>query len=104
MLEVIKDTKGDLKAAIEFYVVNSDGTMNDKGLYCWINDCYVSKTYQNNGCLRNFVKTIILKYPQLQFAYFSRDKYKDKNGKWRLRIYTKRQWLKLIIGGKSDAK
>ncbi len=98
MLEVIKDKQENIKACIEFYVVDENGRLNDKGLYCWINDAYVSRSAQNNGCLKYFVKRIIFLYPQLQFCYFWREKYKDKNKKWRIRLYSKRQWLQLIGG------
>lgn len=103
MLEVITDEQGNLKACLEFYVVDSEGHMDDKGVYCWINDCYVSKSAERNGCLKSFVKIIIQKYSQLQFGYFWRDKYKDKEGKWRLRVYSKRRWLNLA-GGENVTK
>ena len=96
MLEVIKDTQGEIKACLEFYVVDENGNMDDKGLYCWVNDAYVSKSAENNGILKSFVGIVINKYPQLQFGYFWREKYKDENKKWRVRLYSKRSWLKLI--------
>ncbi len=98
MLEIIKTSEGEIKAVCEYYVVDINGNMDDKGLYCWVNDSYVSKSAQNNGILKSFVRIVIDKYPQLQFCYFWREKYKDKNNKWRLRLYTKRSWLKLLGG------
>jgi len=102
MLEILRDAEGNIKAALEFYIVDSAGNMDDKGLYCWINDCEVSKSHRNNGCLKYFIGTIMKKYPQLQFGYFWREKYRTENDKWRLRMYSKNKWLKLIGEGKND--
>ena len=92
MLEIIKDNLGNIKAVCEFYSVNEKGEWDKSGIYCWINEVFVSKSYQNNGCLRKFVEMITSKYPQFQFGYFWRRK---KYGN-RIRIYHKFRWLKLI--------
>ena len=101
MLEILRNIDSSIKAVIEYYIVNSDGSMNDKGEYCWISEMEVSPQYRNNGCLGKFVRIITEKYPQLQFGYFWREKYKTSEGKWRIKLYTKKQWLKLI-GGVDD--
>jgi len=93
MLEIIKDELGNIKACLEFYSVNEKGEWDFKGIYCWINEVAVSKSYQNNGCLRKFVKIITSKYPQFQFGYFWRqNKYPDR----KIRIYHKARWMKLL--------
>ncbi len=99
MLEVLKTSEGEIKACLEFYIVDKNGRLDDKGLYCWVNDAYVSKSAQNNGILKSFVGVVMKRYPQLQFGYFARDKYKDENNKWRVRLYPKSWWLKLIKEG-----
>ncbi len=91
MIEIVHTDIGEIKAVCEYYVVNEDGSMNDKGLYAWIVEAEVSPQYRNNGCLGKFVELITKRYPQLQFGYFKRLKYKG-----RIKMYSKRRWLSLI--------
>lgn len=91
MLEVLRTDNGEIKAVCEYYVVNSDGSMNDKGIYAWIAETEISPQYRNNGCLKNFIRLITNRYPQLQFGYFKRLKYGG-----RIKMYSKKRWLSLI--------
>lgn len=91
MLEIIRDEQGNIKGVIEYYIVNSDGTMNDKGEYCWVNECEISPQYRNNGGIKKFISAIIIKYPQLKFGYFKRHKYDD-----RVKMFSRNQWLRRL--------
>ena len=93
MLEIIRDENKNIQAVLEFYAVNAKGEWDEKGIYCWINEVEVNKSYRNSGSIKQFVKIITSKYPQFQFGYFWRKKkYPDRSP----RIYTKRQWLKIV--------
>lgn len=91
MLEILRTDEGIIKAVAEYYVVNSDGSMNDKGLYAWICEVEINPQYRNNGCLKEFLRLGIKRYPQLKFIYFKRLKY---NG--RIKLYSIEKWLSLI--------
>ena len=91
MLEYLTDEKGNLKAVVDFWIVDKDGKLNDKGIYIWVNDFYVSPDCRRNGVINHFVQRIIQRVPWAKWGYFARAKYND-----RLRIYSKRRWLKLI--------
>jgi len=100
MIEVIRDDKGNLKAVVEYYIVNQDGSMNDKGIYCWINECEISPQYRNNGCIGKFVNIITKKYPQLKAGYYHRlGKYPNRLPK----MFTRNQWLRLTSEEKDEA-
>ena len=93
MLETIRDDNGNLQAVIEYYVVDNQGNLCDEGKFIWINQIEISNSVNGHsfGLLKEFAKRIITTYPQAQFAYFKRKKY---NG--RIRIYSKREWLKIF--------
>ena len=96
MLEVLRTKDGEIKAVCEWYLVNINGEYDKDGIYCWINECEVSKQFENAGCLREFIKIITSNWPQLQFGYFWRKrKYPNREP----RIYSRSRWLKLL-GGK----
>lgn len=96
MLEIIKDTQGNIQAVCEWYLVDENGNFDQKGEFVWINEVEISPQYRNNGILKYFTKTIIEKASTAKFGYFWRQKkYPDRKP----RIYHKVRWLKLLKGG-----
>ncbi len=88
MLEIIKDEQGNIKGVIEYYIVDKDGHMDDKGSYAWVVECEIAPQYRGNGCLRKLMTKIAIRYPQLKFGYYKRNKYND-----RLKMYSKNRLL-----------
>lgn len=95
MLEILRTDDGQIKAVCEYYIVDSKGNFDGKGKYIWIEECEVSQAYRGNGNLKTFIKLITDKHPEFEYGYFWRQrKYPGRPP----RIYSKRQWLKLIGG------
>lgn len=96
MIEIIHSEIGEIKAVLEFYLVDRNGNFLADGSYCWINETYVAPKYRNNGCMRELIRRIIPRVPTAKFGYFGRyKKYPNRPP----RIYTREQWLKLSKGG-----
>ena len=91
MLEVSCDNDGNIKGCLEWYLVDREGHLDDKGEYVWIQDVYICKHYRNNGVLKEFIRTVTKRIPWAKYGYFKRGKYND-----RVHIYTRSKWLKLI--------
>ena len=99
MLEILKTDTGEIKAALEWFVVNNQGHLDDKGEYVCIFDMEVSPQYRNNGLFKEFFKIILPKVPQAKYGYFERRqrKYKDGRDKLpRVKLYTINQWFELL--------
>ena len=95
MLEIIKDEQGNIKACLEWYLVNSLGQYDKNGDMVWVNECEISPQYRNNGIIKSFAKIIMEKCPQVKFGYFHRLRKYPERG---IRIYHKARWLKLLKG------
>jgi len=94
MLEIVREN-GEIKAVLEWWTVNADGTFNDKGLYCWLAEVEISKSYRNNGTigiLKNFYKEIIKKAPQVKCAYYQRLNRKNK----KIKLFGRMYWDRLF--------
>lgn len=91
MLEIIRDEQNNIKACLEWWLVNSDGSFNDKGEFVWVNELEIAPQYRNNGIVKSFIKTIMNKVPTAKAGYFQRRKYSD-----RIKLFTRRQWEKRI--------
>ncbi len=94
MLEVIKSNTGEIKACLEWYLVDKDGNFSQQGEFVWINEIEISPQYRNNGILREFIRVVVPKVPlTCRFGYFwRRDKYPNR----KIRIWHKSQWLRLL--------
>jgi len=93
MLEIIRDENKNIKAVCEYYIVDKNGILDDKGNYIWIQEVEINPDQKNKGLLKEFAKRIMEFIPQAQFGYFHRKrKYPDRG----VRVYTKRQWLRLV--------
>ena len=90
MLEIIRDNDKNIIACCEWYLVDINGKMDDKGNYVWINEVEINPSQRGNGLLKKFIKIITDKAPQSEYGYFQRRKYKD-----RVRMYSRKKWLKL---------
>ena len=91
MLEVLKDDKGNLRACCEWWLVNSDGSFNERGNYVWIAELEINPSERFKGLIRYFIKVITDKTPWTRYGYFWRKtKYPDRAPK----MYSRRQWLK----------
>jgi len=93
MLEIVRNSIGEILGACEFFVVNKDGSLNDKGEYVWINECEVSKSSERKGILAELIRMIIPRCPSANYGYFWR---KRKYPQRTPRLYSRRQWLNLI--------
>ena len=91
MIETLKDDKGEIKAVIEWWIVDNRGQFDPKGNYIFVNEVDISKSSENNGVLKTFIKIITDKIPYAKYCYFQRRKYD-----MRIKMYSRRQWLKLI--------
>ena len=91
MLECIRDKDENIVGVVDFWIVNPDGTLNDKGDLVWINDFYVNPAYRNNGMLGEFIDKIIKRVPQAKAAYFRRTE-TDKRKEY-IKLYMKKDWL-----------
>ena len=99
MLELLKTNTGEIKACLEWFVVNSQGHLDDKGEYVCIFDMEISPQYRSNGLLKEFFRIILPKVPQAKYGYFERRqrKYKDGRDKLpRLKLYSRNEWFKLL--------
>ena len=99
MLEILKNDTGEIKAVLEWFVVNSQGHLDDKGEYVNIFDMEISSQYRNNGLLKEFFKIILPKVPQAKYGYFERRRRQYKDGRdklLRLKLYTRNEWVKLL--------
>jgi hypothetical protein len=96
MMEVIKDSEGNLKACIEWLIYNSKGELDDFGDGVFIGELYINPKDRGNGILKEFMKIIIHKCANkdnLRGCFFFREtKYKGRGP----RFYSKERWLKLI--------
>jgi hypothetical protein len=93
MLELIKDEQGNIKACLEWYLVNDKGEFDQQGEFVWVNEVEISPQYRRNGILKEFARIIIKKAPTAKFGYFWRqEKYPNRD----MRIYHKVRWLKLL--------
>ena len=94
MLEVIKDEQGNIKACLEFYVVDANGNYDVNGEFVWINEVCISHQYKNNGLLKELTRNVLAKVPpSAKFGYFWRqDKYPNR----KMKIWHKKQWERII--------
>jgi len=102
MLEVIRDKNGNIKAVIEYYVVDEIGNFSPNGVYVWINEFEISKSHQGNGILnisREFYKRITKAVPKVQFGYYWRRRKYGDNAK--IKLLSIRQWTRLL-GGRDE--
>ena len=93
MIEVIRNEKGDIQCVAEWWLVNSDGSFNEKGLYVWLAQVEISGSHKNNGVMgfaRQIYKGIIQKAPLAKFGYLQR--LNKKNNK--IRMYSRSRWMK----------
>lgn len=96
MLEIIKTNNGEIKACLEWNLVNEKGEFDQKGQFVWVGEVEIAPQYRGNGILKEFARIIMIKCPQAKFGYFWRQgKYPNRE----IRIYHKMRWLKLL-GGK----
>ena len=91
MLEYSLDKEGNLTGVVDFWIVDKDGKLDEKGEYVWIADWFINPKYRNNGMIAVFAQKVIDKVPNAKWGYFGRGKYNN-----RIRIYSKRKWLKII--------
>jgi hypothetical protein len=93
MLEVIRNSCGDILACLEWYLVNSDGTWNEKGEFVWIEQLEISSSVNGNGIglIKQFIKKITDQVPWAKAGYFKRLKYDE-----RIRLYSRDRWIKLL--------
>ena len=90
MLETIREN-GEILACLEWYIVNWDGSWNDKGEVVWIEELQVSKSAEKKGLIMEFIKLIYKQVPWVKAGYFKRKKYNE-----RVKLYSVNQWLKLL--------
>ncbi len=90
MLETIRKD-GEIVACCEWYLVSWDGSWNDKGEVVWVEELQVSKSAQNKGLIKEFIKMIYKQVPWVKAGYFKRTKYNE-----RVKLYTVKQWLRLL--------
>jgi hypothetical protein len=88
MIEIIREDDGIIRGVIEYYIVDINGVLDDKGEYAWVLECEIAPQYRGNGCLKKLMTKIVIRYPQLKFGYFKRNKYDD-----RIRLYSRNQLL-----------
>jgi hypothetical protein len=79
MLALRKNEDGYIWAYILYHVVNEDGTVNLKGKYCFVQDCWVHPKHRNN--LKQIVKEEHSKYPTVEHIYYQQRKY---NKRWKM--------------------
>jgi len=95
MIDYLLDSKGNLKGVVDFWIVDKNGKLDNKGEYIFINDWHINPEYRNQGLIAVFAERVIKRVPWAKWGYFERTKY-IKDGKLRIRIYSKRRWLKII--------
>jgi len=92
MIATYKDDKGNIQAVAEWWLVNIDGTFNDKGDYVWISELENNKDYRHKGLIKYFIKKICDATPNAKYGYFWRKKkYPNK----RQKMYSRKSWLKI---------
>ena len=91
MIEYDTDSEGNLTGLVEFWVVDKYGKLKDDGEFLFMNEWYINPKYRNNGGIAKFAQKAIDRAPLVKWGYFQRRKYN-----YRLRIYSKDKWLKII--------
>ena len=91
MIDYLLDPKGNLKGVVDFWIVDKNGKLDDKGEYVFINEWYINPPYRHQGLIAVFAERVIKRVPWAKWGYFERRKHNN-----RVRIYSKRRWLKII--------
>jgi hypothetical protein len=73
VLALKRNEDGYIVAYAEYRIVNQDGKDNDKGLFCYIRDCWVHPKHK--GILKELIKQGHEKYPQVIWIYWKRSKH-----------------------------
>ena len=92
MLEILRTEDREIKAVLEWWLVNIDGSFNPNGDTVWLAEIEVAPKYRNDGIIKQFINIVADKVPNAKAGYFWRKrKYPDRKPK----LYTRKQWLKL---------
>jgi hypothetical protein len=78
MIAVRKNEDGYIWAYVEFFIVNQDGTGNDKGKWCFVKKCWIHEKYRNSNTLKQLIKEEHNKFPSIEKIYYQEDKYEDR--------------------------
>jgi hypothetical protein len=79
MVDHIVDECGKCTAYIEWSVVDSEGKLDDKGEYCFVEELWIWKGVRGRiAIIRGFINKISGNLPQLKFAYWKRHKYNGR--------------------------
>jgi hypothetical protein len=96
-----KDFDGKVIAYAEFRLVNERGFEDPKGIYIWINDVWVHKSFRTgdkfNEILKGFILSQADKFPWTEYIYWQRGKYDD-----RMSLYSRVKILRRNINGKEE--
>lgn len=95
-----EDNEGKVIAYAEIRLVNEAGAEQEKGIYVWIHDVWVHKSFRTrnkfNAILEAFIYQAGIDFPWARFAYWTRGKYKK-----RMSLYSREKILRRSINGKS---
>jgi len=89
MIEVVENKNG-FSAVCEYYLVDKLGQHKEKGDYLYIIRLVVAEGYRHKKVIIQLIKQFLKKYPQLQYAYWQREKYDD-----RMCFHSRRKFEKL---------
>ncbi len=90
MVDYLLDDEVNLEAVVDFWIVNQDGSFNNRGEYIWVSDFYVNPKCRNIKSTAKFAERVIAKVPYAKYCYFVREKYGKKI------MYHKDRWLRII--------
>ena len=91
MLEYLLDSGKNLKAVIDFWIVDKFGKLDDNGKYIWVQYYYVNPSCRNNGVMSGFIDKIIQRVPWAEYGYFKR----EKGNTERIKMFSKKKWLRI---------
>jgi len=101
MLEVLHDDKGNIKAVCDYLIVNKEKALDDEGYWMIIEEIEINPEYRNNGMLWAIIKTLLVKFPDVEICSFKRlAKYPNRV----MRTYNRKQFELLIKGGRDGFK
>ena len=93
MISKLHDSNGKIIAYVEYWQVCKSGFHKPYGEYLWVHDAWIHEDERGNGLLRQMIEQVLFEHPEIQYGYWRREKYNDRQSK----IMTRERFMKYCL-------
>lgn len=93
MVAKVHDSDDKIIAYLEYWQVGKSGLHKPYGEYMWVHDAWIHEDHRRKGLLRDMVEQELFLHPEIQYGYWRRHKYNERQSK----VMTRERFMKYCL-------